>query len=78
MNIFDFFDKISADIMITIGSLIMVIFAGWKVKSEDFIDELSGHGRSTTPRWMFRYVSFMIKWVAPIVIILIMLSNWLL
>lgn len=78
MNIFDFFDKISADIMITIGSLIMVIFAGWKVKSEDFIDELSGHGRSATPRWMFRYVSFMIKWVAPIVIILIMLSNWLL
>lgn len=78
MNIFDFFDKISSDVLITVGSLIMVIFAGWKMSDADFLDELSGHARSTTPAWMFRYVRFMIKWVAPLVIILIMLSNWLL
>ena len=63
---------------ITVGSLIMVLFAGWRVKRTDFLDELTGHGTSRTPRWIFTYVWFMVRWVAPIVIIMIMLSNFLL
>lgn len=78
MNIFDFFDRISSDVMITVGSLIMVIFAGWKMSDADFTDELSSYGESHVPHWMFTYVRFMIKWVAPPVIILIMISSWLL
>lgn len=77
-NIFDFFDVISSDVFITVGSLIMVLFAGWRVKRTDFLDELTGHGTSRTPRWIFTYVWFMVRWVAPIVIIVIMLSNFLL
>ena len=77
-NIFDFFDVISSDVLITVGSLIMVLFAGWRVKRTDFLDELTGHGTSRTPRWIFTYVWFMVRWVAPIVIIVIMLSNFLL
>lgn len=75
MNIFDFFDVISSDVLITIGSLIMVLVAGWHIKKADFMDELTGHGKSGTPAWMFRYVWFMVRWVAPIIIIVIMLSN---
>ena len=74
-NIFDFFDVISSDVLITVGSLIMVLFAGWRVKKEDFLDELSGHGTSRTPTWLLRYVYFMVRWVAPAIIIVIMLSN---
>ena len=77
-NIFDFFDVISSDVFITVGSLIMVLFAGWRLKRTDFLDELTGHGTSRTPRWIFTYVWFMVRWVAPIVIIVIMLSNFLL
>ena len=78
MNIFDFFDVISSDVLITVGSLIMVLFAGWHIKKDDFLDELTGHGTSHTPAWLLRYVWFMVRWVAPIVIIVIMLSNMLL
>ena len=78
MNIFDFFDVISSDVLITVGSLIMVLFAGWRIRKADFLDELTGHGTSRTPAWLFRYVYFMVRWVAPIIIIVIMLSNILL
>ena len=74
-NIFDFFDIISSDVLITVGSLIMVLFAGWRIKKADFIDELTGHGNSSTPTWILKYVYFMVRWVAPVIIIVIMLSN---
>ena len=78
MNIFDFFDVISSDVLITVGSLIMVLFAGWRIRKADFLDELTGHGTSRTPSWLFSYVWFMVRWVAPVIIIVIMLSNILL
>lgn len=78
MNIFDFFDVISSDVLITVGSLIMVLFAGWRINKADFLDELTGHNTSTTPRWIFSFVWFMVRWVAPVIIIVIMLSNILL
>ena len=77
-NIFDFFDVISSDVLITVGSLIMVLFAGRRIKRTDFLDELTGHGKSGTPRWIFSFVYFMVRWISPIVIIVIMLSNLLL
>ena len=77
-NIFDFFDVISSDVLITVGSLIMVLFAGWRIKKTDFLDELTGHNTSGTPRWIFSFVYFMVRWISPIVIIVIMLSNFLL
>ena len=77
-NIFDFFDVISSDVLITVGSLIMVLFAGWRIKKADFLDELTGHDTSRTPRWIFSFVYFMVRWVAPVIIIVIMLSNILL
>ena len=75
MNIFDFFDVVSSDVLITVGSLIMVLFAGWRIKKADFLDELTGHGTSKTPAWIFSFVYFMVRWVAPVIIIVIMLSN---
>ena len=78
MNIFDFFDVISSDVLITVGSLIMVLFAGWRIKKAGFMDELTSHHTSSTPAWLFRYVWFMVRWVAPVIIIVIMLSNLLL
>ena len=69
---------ISSDVLITVGSLIMVLFAGWRIRKADFMDELTGHDTSKTPAWLFRYVYFMVRWVAPVIIIVIMLSNILL
>lgn len=77
-NIFDFFDVISSDVLITVGNLIMVLFAGWRIRKADFMDELTSHETSGTPRWIFSFVYFMVRWIAPVIIIVIMLSNILL
>ena len=77
-NIFDFFDVISSDVLITVGSLIMVLYAGWRIRKADFMDELTSHETSGTPRWIFSFVYFMVRWIAPVIIIVIMLSNILL
>lgn len=78
MNIFDFFDVVSSDFFITVGAFFMVIFAGWKLGKEDFMDEISAHGTSTVPLWMQRTVYFLLKWVAPLGIAIIMASNFIL
>lgn len=78
MNIFDFFDVVSSDFFITVGAFFMVIFAGWKLKKDDFMDEISAHGASDVPEWMLKTVYFLLKWVAPLGIAVIMASNFLL
>ena len=74
-TIFDFFDKLSANFLMTIGSFLVVMFVGWKMKKSDVMDEftnsgtLSGNARLFKPSW------FIIRWIAPLVIIIIFFSN---
>lgn len=78
MNIFDFFDVVSSDFFITVGAFFMVVFAGWKFRKDDFMDELSCHGTSDVPAWMLNVVYFLLKWIAPLGILIIMASNFIL
>lgn len=78
MNIFDFFDVVSSDFFITVGAFFMVVFAGWKFRKDDFMDELSCHGTSAVPAWMLNVVYFLLKWIAPLGILIIMASNFIL
>ena len=34
-NIFDFFDNLSSNILMTLGSLLTVLFVGWRLKKTD-------------------------------------------
>lgn len=78
LNLFDLCDTTSSNFMMTIGSLVMVIFAGWFMDKSNFMDELTSHGGTKAPAWVLRYLWFAIRWIAPIVIIAIILSNFLL
>jgi len=71
MATLDFCDYISANFMMTIGALFIVIFVGWKLGKEAFKDELTNGG---TLRVSFRFVDvifFIIRYIAPIVIFVI-------
>ena len=66
-SLFGLFDKLVSDFFMTLGSLLFAIFAGWKMKKADVLAEI-GHNRA---------LYFLMKWVAPIMIVVIFLSNLL-
>lgn len=76
-TIFEFCDKLISNFVMTLGSLLFVIFVGWKMKKADVYDEFTCGGRLRTGK-VFNPIYFLIKWVAPIMIIAIFMSNILL
>ena len=69
LNIFDLFDYVSANVLMTFGALFAVIFVGHKLKREDIEDELSSGGRYRLPKGFASALYFIIRWAAPVVII---------
>lgn len=75
-NFFDFFDMISANFLMPLCGLFVVLFVGWKLKRDAFVDELSNGGTLPNKR-LYNAIFFMVKYVAPIVIAVIMIFGWL-
>ena len=61
----------------TIGSLLVVIFVGWKMKKPDVFDEFTNGGTINKNAEMFRIVWPLIRYVAPIAVLIIFVSNLL-
>ena len=76
-TIFDFLDKLSANFLMTIGSLLVVIFVGWKMKKPDVFDEFTNGGTINKNAEIFRIVWPLIRYVAPIAVLIIFVSNLL-
>ena len=76
-NIFDLFDKSTANFMIPIGALLIVLFVGWKMKKADFMDEITSGGKCRLNPLYLKVVLFSIRYLAPIVIALIMLRTFI-
>lgn len=77
-NIFDFFDKLSANVLMTGGGLLLVLFVGWSMKKEDYIDELSNGHTNNVPLWLLSTIYYLVKFVAPITIVVVALANFIL
>lgn len=71
-NIFDLCDKFTANILMTSGALLIVLYVGWSMKRVDFIDEITSSGKHKIAAFYLKVVIYSIKYVAPIVIITIM------
>lgn len=76
-TIFDLFDYISANVLMLIGGLIVVIFVGWKLSKQDMRDELTNGGTLHVPDWLINFLAFLLRYVAPTAIIIIMVSQML-
>ena len=76
-NIFDFFDNLSSNILMTLGSLFTVLFVGWRLKKSDIYDEFTNGGSLNANVKIFGVFWFLIRFVAPIAIIAIFLTNLL-
>jgi NSS family neurotransmitter:Na+ symporter len=77
LPLFDFLDKLSADFLLPIGGLLFVIFAGWKMSDEEYFDELSNGNTLKQKRWLLYAIRFIVKYIAPIVILIILISGLL-
>lgn len=75
MDFLSFMDYTSANIMMTIGALLTVLFIGWKLGKGIFREELTNHGSLNMPEWFVNMEFFIIKYVVPLVIILIMIAS---
>ena len=70
-TIFDFFDNLSSNILMTLGSLLTVLFVGWRLKKTDIYDEFTNRGTLSTNVRIFGALWFIIRYVAPLAIITI-------
>lgn len=74
LTIFDLFDKLSSDYLMTIGGLLIVIFVGWRMKRSDVMEELTSSNALKIKRWFLNITYFTIKFVAPLVILIVMFN----
>jgi NSS family neurotransmitter:Na+ symporter len=73
MTFFDFMDKFSANFLLPVGALFIVIFAAWKMGKESFYDEITN--KNTLKVGVKSFIYFIIKYVAPIVILAIFINQ---
>ena len=76
-NIFDFFDDLSSNILMTLGSLLTVLFVGWRLKKTDVYDEFTNGGTLSRNAKIFGVLWFLIRYICPVVIIAIFVSGLL-
>lgn len=76
--IFDIADWLCSNIMLLILAFLVVVFVGFIMKREDVCDEVSNGGSEKTNSRLFPFIYFLIKWVAPIAIAVIFISNFVL
>lgn len=74
LTVFDLFDKLSSDYLMTTGGLLIVIFVGWRMKRSDVMDELTSGNTLKIKRWFLNITYFTIKFVAPLVILIVMFN----
>ncbi len=75
LSIFDFFDSISSNILMTLGSLMTVLFVGWRLKKTDIYDEFTNGGTLSANARMFGVLWFLIRYVCPLAIIVVFVSG---
>ena len=76
-GIFDFLDKFSSNFLLTLGGLLAVLFVGWKMKKADVREEFTNAGTLRINSRVFGVFWFLIRYVAPIAIVIIFLTNFL-
>ena len=64
-TIFDLFDFLSADVLMLIGGLLIVLFAGWKLGKKVVFEELTNEDKLHIPGWLLKTLLFLIRYVAP-------------
>lgn len=71
-TIFDALDFCASNIMLPVGAIIMSLFIGWHLDKNVLKEELTNHGEIKS--YIYPYAAFILKWIAPILIALVLIS----
>lgn len=77
-TIFDLFDWFASNVLLLLMAFLVVVFVGFVMKKEDVRDEITNGGRKTLNVKYFNVLYFLIKWVAPICVLSIFVTNFIL
>ncbi len=75
MTIFDFLDTMATNIMLPIGGILLCIYMGWVAPRSFFRNELTNNGTLTSH--VFGLIAFIVKWVAPALIALVLIGQFI-
>lgn len=73
LTFFDLLDYLSANILLPLGGLFTSIFVGWFMNRKALRDEITNRG--TLPSFIYKVTSFLLRYVCPILLIVIFLYN---
>ncbi len=71
-NIFDFLDSLTSNIMLPVCSILLCVYMGWFADKNLLNNELTNYGEIKVKT--FKIISFIIKYIAPILIFSILIS----
>lgn len=64
-SIFDLLDYVTANIMLPLGGLLISVFVGWIMKSEDVEKEFN------LVKWQYKTITILLRFVAPLAILFV-------
>ena len=74
-GVFNFFDTLCSNYIMPFGALLFTIFVGWKMTGNDVLDEFSNGGTLRANARIYPFVRFLIRYIAPIGVLAIFLTN---
>ena len=78
MTLFDLFDWVCSNILLLVMGLLAVVFVGWILPRRVVHDEFTSRNRYAFNNRIFPVVWFLIKWIAPVAVLIIFLTNFIL
>ncbi len=69
-------DSFSSNILLTAGAFLLILFVGWKMKREEVRDEITNGGMKNAR--IFNFIYFVIRYLAPVAVLVIFVTNFVL
>ena len=77
MSIFSFCDFLTSNFLMTFGGLLFVLFVGWKMDAAAVRDEFTCGGTARFNTAIFGAFRFLLRYIAPVAIVIIFLTNFI-
>lgn len=74
MTIFDFLDNAATNYMLPVSGILLCIYMGWIAPRRFFRAQLTNNGRLRP--LAFTLIRFIVRWIAPVLILVILLSQF--
>ena len=74
-TVFDALDFITANVMLPLGGIFIVVFVGWRLGKTHFFEEVTNEGKLKSP--LKTVIFFIIRYLAPLAVTVIFISGLL-